>query len=215
MGTLQKNKMKKIIIAISISLIFILFFIAFISYEFSPYKHSEKYSYKNVVDNTVVINEPIDSVFRMLGHSSYARQWSVFVHHITPLNSNEVADGTPGSTRRCYTQEDEKGIVWDEKILIVEPNQRRRLSIYNTKGFESESNDLFTEQLYEKIDSNTTKLTFVVFRDESKNMEWWKQALLYYIAYDMKTIFENNMENIKYLAEEGSNYHRRHELKTN
>ncbi len=197
------------------SIIFILFLVGFVAYKFSPYKHSENYPYKNVVDNTVIINEPIDSVYRMLGHSSYARQWSVFVHHITPLNPNEVTDGTPGSIRRCFAQENENGIVWDEEILIVEPNKRRRLSIFNTKGFESESNDILTEQLYEKIDSNTTKLTFIVFRDENKEMEWWKQALLYYIAYNMKTVFEENMENIKYLAEEGANYHRRHELKTN
>lgn len=191
---------------------FILVLVIVAAYVCSPYQASEKYPYK-VVEHTVTVNVPIDSLFRMLGNSGFARQWSVFVHHITPLNPSEVADGKPGSKRRCFTTEDETGITWDEDILIVESGKRRQLSIYNLKGFKSESNDLRTEQLYEIVDSNSCKLTFVFFRDETQEMEWWKQALIYYEAYNMKSVFEENMENIKYLAEEGGNYKRRHEFK--
>lgn len=182
-----------------------------IGFILSPYKSSEKYPYK-VVEHNIIINTPIDSIFRMLGNSAFARQWSVFVHHIVPLNKAEISDGKPGSKRRCFAKENETGLTWDEEILIVEPNKRRRLSIYNMQGFESSSNDLLTEQLYEKIDSTTTRLTFTFFRNEEIEMEWWKQLLIYYEAYNMKSVFEKNMTNIKYLAEEGSNYKRRNEF---
>lgn len=49
------------------------------------------FDYK-LISHTVEINAPADSVFKFLGNSANAHRWSVFVDHISPLNSDVVKD---------------------------------------------------------------------------------------------------------------------------
>lgn len=194
----MKKRWKKI--AIGFVSILIIGFIGMIV--FSPFGNKKDFSYKLVL-NTVEINAPVDSVYRFLGHSSNAAKWSVFVNHIIPLNNNEVPDGKAGSRRRCFQNADEKGLQWDELITVVEPLKRRQLTIYNMQGFQLQADNLATEQLYDSIAPQKTKLSFTLFY---KDAEPSLGDLLktYYAAYKVKSIYEKNMANIKRIVETGS-----------
>jgi hypothetical protein len=171
-------------------IIFILGFIAGIF--FSPYGKQDGFTYKCVFGK-VEINAPIDSVFKYMGNSEHAQDWSVYVDHITPLNN---LDGKVGCTRRCFTSKEETGPTWDEDILIVEENKRRQLSIYDLKDFPMSASHLITEQLYQKIDDNKTELQLVLFFDTTKK-EWFDELKMYFAAFKIKSIFDGNLANIK------------------
>ena len=71
------KRLKKILIGILITLaVAILAMVVF-----SPYKKHNGFDYK-LVKHTIVINVSVDSLFRYLGNSNNARNWSVYVHHI-------------------------------------------------------------------------------------------------------------------------------------
>lgn len=166
---------------------------------FSPYKHYGKNNYRSV-DYTITINVPADSVFRYLGNSGNAEDWSSFVDHITALNEDKYPDGTVGSIRRCFQNKDEKGIIWDEEILEVIPNKLRRLSIYNLQGFSLQADGLQTEQIYKELGPGKMELTFsVFFRDHEPS--WIESLKMYYASYTMKSIFAANLKNVKRLTE--------------
>src|SRR5687768_2023175 len=116
-------------------------------YIFSPYRHQVGFAYK-LIKHSVLINVAPDSVFRFLGNSANARRWSLYVHHIAPLNANEVPDGTVGSKRRCFCNADETGTQWDEVLTRVVPNEKRQISCYNLVDFAMSTKGLGTEQLY-------------------------------------------------------------------
>ncbi len=69
----------------------------------SPYGSYDGFSYK-LVKCTITIDAPVDSVFVFLGNSDNASRWSVYVDHITTLNSDSFADGTVGCRRRCFCE---------------------------------------------------------------------------------------------------------------
>lgn len=166
---------------------------------FSPYGSQESFAYKAVV-NEVEIDAPDSVVFRYLGNSAHASGWSTFVDHITPLNPELKKDGEPGSIRRVFRQADEKGMTWDEMITIVEPNKRRQLTIYDIKNAAMDAEGLATEQIYERLSPNRTRLTFTLFfKDEPSFADRIK---MYFAAYEVKPIFTANMNNIKRLVEE-------------
>lgn len=167
---------------------------------FSPYGSHEGFNGK-LIENTVEIDAPADSVFAYLGNSANAHNWSVFVDHITTLNSDSFPDGVPGSRRRCFRQADEKGIQWDELITVREPGKRRQLSIYNLKEFSMQADNLLTEQLYTPLGPNKCKLSLTLFFRDGK-ASWWDTFKTYLAAYKVKSIFSGNMANIKRIIEE-------------
>ncbi len=169
---------------------------------FSPYSRKEGFSYKLIM-HTVEINASADSVFRFLGDSDNASRWSVFVNHIVPLNTDEVADGQAGSERRCFKEASERGLQWDELITMAEPSKRRQLVLFNMKGFAIAAEGLATEQLYEQLAPQKTRLSFTLFYKD-REPSFIELLKTWYAAYEVKSIFKKNMNNIKNLIETGS-----------
>lgn len=170
---------------------------------FSPYKYYSNNKYRSV-DFTVVINSPVDQVYSYLGNSENAKDWSSYVDHITVINPNIVQDGTVGSKRRCFKNKNEKGVYWDEEILEVQHNNRRRLSVYNLNGFSLQADGLETVQVYKKLGQNKTELTFSIYftGDGPSYLDAFK---IYTVSYTIRNIFKANLENIKKLNERTSN----------
>jgi hypothetical protein len=168
---------------------------------FSPYGKKDGFEYR-LIKTTIEIDAPADSVFRWLGNSGNAKQWSVFVDHISPLNSDSFPDGVVNSRRRCYCKPDETGIVWDELITQVQPGKLRELTIYNMHGFPMKAEDLATQQIYESADGGKhCRLTFTLFylHHDPSLFESFKT---YIAAYKVSSIYKENLSNIKRLTEE-------------
>ena len=156
--------MKKIHrVSLSIIILFVISIILMVA--FSPYGKGSLYE-NRFLHSSIEINATKKNAYEVLGNSNNARKWSVFVHHINTLNSDEITDGSVGSVRRCYQNENELGLQWDEQIIINEINKRRRLSIFNMVGFEMSAENLLTDQVYEDIDGGC-KLTFTLFFDST------------------------------------------------
>jgi hypothetical protein len=166
----------------------------------SPFGNHNGFSYK-LIKHSVDIDAPAKDVFNFLGNSANASKWSVFVDHINPLNNDSIPDGKTGSTRRCFCNANEKGTQWDEVITEVIPGRKRQILIYNMKEFSMSEDGLATEQLYESTVPGKTRLTFTVFY---KDREPGITALLktYIAAYRIKSIFRENMINIKNIVEQ-------------
>ncbi|MBX9450245.1 MAG: hypothetical protein KL787_11240 [Taibaiella sp.] len=166
---------------------------------FSPYGKDPEFPYR-LVRTTVTIDRPKAIVFEYLGHSAYASDWSVFVHHITPINADSFPDGSVGSRRRVYCYENEEGRRWDELIAEVLPDEKRQLELYNFIGFPMDADHLATEQIYKETKEGHTELTFTVFfkHHEPGLYDLYKMYLGAYKIYD---IFEQNMNNIKQIVE--------------
>ena len=166
---------------------------------FSPYGTHKGFSYK-LLKSTVIVNVPVDSAYQFLGNSNNAKRWSVYVDHISTLNSNETPDGTPGSIRRCFCYANEKGQRWDERITLVEPNKRRQLITYNLVDFSMQANGLASEQRYTKLCENIYGITFTLFFANHKP-GFWDEFKTYLGAYRASSIFEQNLANIKRILE--------------
>lgn len=162
---------------------------------FSPYGRQKNLKFKAVL-TSIEINAPVDSVFSYLGKSERAADWSVYVNHITPLNLNQHKDGEVGCKRRCFTKKNKSGERWDEVILHVQKNKLRRLSVFNQQNFSMVASHLLTEQRYEKITSQKTKLTLLLFFNQEK-MTFSDEFKMYFAAYVVKDVFERNLKNIK------------------
>ncbi|WP_165940022.1 SRPBCC family protein [Dyadobacter psychrotolerans] len=165
---------------------------------FSPYKSSPGFSYK-LLQHSVEIEAPVDTVFKFLGKSANASHWSVFVDHIIPLNAGKISDGAVGSRRRCFCNEDETGKQWDELITVVIPGKKRQLAIYNLKEFPMSAENLATEQIYEKQNNKKCRVTFTVFFVGRSGVT--DNFKMYLAAYEITRIFSKNMENIKRIVE--------------
>ncbi len=185
--------MRKIVL-----IILILFAASVALVYFSPYKSQPNRGY--AVIKTIKINANQEQLYNYLGNSANAADWSSYVSHIETLNEPEFADGEKGSTRRCYQKED-KTNTWDERIELAYPYSYRRLSVYNLEGFPIESEALLTEQLYEGVDSTTTKLSLTLYLDPDKS-NWTDQVKMFIASYKVGSIFEANLENIKKINEE-------------
>src|ERR1051326_4267005 len=185
------KKLKKIII-VSLGLILLALTGAIM---FSPYGKHDGFNYKLIL-NTVEINAPADSVYKYLGNSANAKKWSVFVNHISTLNSDSFPDGSVGSRRRCFCNADEKGTQWDELVTEVVPGKKRQITIYHMVDFSMSAEHLATEQLYEPLGTNKCKLTFTVFFKHAQP-PLWESIKTYIVAYRIKSIFKANMDNIK------------------
>ena len=203
----------KIIYRVCISIV--LFFLAAIvlMVVLSPYGGGSLYKVR-FLESSIEINSSKKHVYSVLGNSNNARKWSVFVHHISTLNPNKTTDGSVGSIRRCYQNEDESGLQWDEKIIINEINKKRRLSIFNMVHFDMSTDYLMTDQIYEDS-NNGCKLTFTIFFDSTKGISLIDELKMYFAAYTAQGIFEKNLINIKHLIEEGDSYQRVHSFLNN
>lgn len=165
----------------------------------SPYKrHSNEF---RTVEASIEIKAPIDSVFAYMSNSAYASDWSSYVDHITPLNSNEIGDGKEGSIRRVFVSVKEKEAHWDEKIEEVKPNKKRKLSIYNIHGLAMSADGLLTEQRYEKRSGGVTRLSLVLYFDK-EHSGLWNGFKMHLGSFKVRAIFEANLENIKREIEE-------------
>ncbi|MGV3632141.1 MAG: SRPBCC family protein [Bacteroidota bacterium] len=162
---------------------------------FSPYQKHDGMEY-SAIQEEIVINAPVDTVFSYIGNSDNAATWSVYVDHITPVNPDKFPDGKAGCVRRCFTRADEKGTTWDEKIQLVEKNKRRRLSIFNMQDFTVAADHLLTEQHYAVLGEKQTKLTFTLFFEQGKG-SFWDELKLKLAAWKAADIFRQNLANIK------------------
>lgn len=160
----------------------------------SPYKyHSDEF---RTVEADITINAPVDSVFAYMSNSGFASEWSSFVDHITPLNPDKVEDGEKYSIRRVFISEDEKDARWDEKIVEVVPNKKRSLKIYKIRGLSMSAVGLQTEQRYQKLKNGKTRLSLVLyFREEHRGL--WNGFKMRVASFEIRSIFEKNLENIK------------------
>jgi hypothetical protein len=161
----------------------------------SPFKKYDDH-FGREIRVTTQIHAPAAQVFRYLGDSRNAAKWSSFVHHITPLNPTEKADGTVGAFRRCFKNADESGEVWDEEILEIEPNLRRKISIFNLQNFGFSVGNLRTEQRYISLDSTNCQLTFSLFF-EPKKSAFFDEMRGILTGKQIQKIFQRNLANIK------------------
>ena len=166
---------------------------------FSPFSKQDG-STKPILKCSIEINVSADSVFYYLGNSSNAVNWSSYVNHISALNSEDFKDGTIGSKRRCFVQEDELGMSWDEKIIEIEQSVKRKLSVFNLKEFPVSVKGLVSEQLYLKINDSTVNLTFTLFFDSEKS-SIYSLIKMKLGCYRVKYIFDKNLGNIKRICE--------------
>lgn len=196
----KKLRSKKWIKVVAITFITVLLGLTGIV-AFSPYRYDTA-SGKKMISHSVIIQQPAEVVFNYLGRSANASKWSVFVDHIDPL-PNGIPDGKAGSLRRCFCNSNKKGTRWDEEITLVEPNKRRQLRIYNMVDFSMKADGVYTEQLYERLGNNKTRLTFTVFYKNHIPTPC-EEFKTYLAAYKMKRIFRTNMNNIKKIMEAGS-----------
>lgn len=160
----------------------------------SPYQHHSNDF--RTVEASIDISAPIDSVFKYMGNSAHASDWSAYVDHITPLNADDHLDGELWSKRRIFINEDEKGARWDEKILKMTKNQNRTLSIYNMEGMALSANGLQTEQRYRKLNSTKSSLSLVLYFN-AENDGYWNQFWMHIASFKTKNIFKENLKNIK------------------
>jgi len=175
--------------------------VLFLSILLSPYGNPGVGDYK-LVKESVVIKAPVSQVYQYLGNSENARQWSTYLHHITPLNDQKIPDGKVGSIRRCFVYQNEKGQRWDEEVLSVSPNHHRQISCYNFIDFEVSAGLLNTEQLYEETVDGHCLLSFTLFLSPEESPSWIKYLKMYFGSYIVARVFQKNLENIKRLNEE-------------
>ena len=160
----------------------------------SPYtEHSDEFK---TVEASIEIDAPIDSVFAYMSNSAYASDWSSYVDHIMPLNTNEIEDGKVGSIRRVFVSVREKDAHWDEKITEVYQNKKRKLSIYAIDGLAMSADGLLTEQRYEKLSTGKTRLSLVLYFDED-HQGMWTAFKMHLGSFRVRSIFEQNLVNIK------------------
>jgi len=162
----------------------------------SPYGTQDGYAQKAIIVETD-IHAPSSKVFEYLGKSENASKWSTFVKQIKSINL--IKDGEEGSKRRCFGKED--GVVWDEEILEAKANKKRLLNVYNAKGFVMMAENLLTEQVYEPITKNKTKLKLTLFFKEGKR-NLYSELKMYFAAYIVADIFKDNLSNIKRFNEQ-------------
>ena len=189
---------RKIKLSILIALLNILFALGLMII-FSPYGKKDGYPYSMVMQS-IVINASADSVYNYLGNSANAHFWSVYVHHISTLNKDSVPDGQVGSIRRCFRNKNEQGKQWDEMTIINEKNKRRKLSIYNTKGFALMVDSIATEQIYYSLGPNKCRLIFTLGLYGAP-VSLLDKLKIYFASYFIADIFKKNIDNIKRINE--------------
>ena len=112
-----------------------------------------------------------------------------------------MQDGLPGSKRLCVVQEDFFGESWEEEIITANVCERRRLTVDNLKGFSVKASHLFTDQYYESMEGNKTRLYFKLYLKPESIFDYAKFTFFGpYIA----GVFAKNLSNIKEILENTS-----------
>jgi len=182
------------------------------------------------VESEVIISESLDKVWSYNSNDENAKDWSIFFAKIEPCSfddcpeNKEFSSGSIGSIRRCFRNEDERGLFWDEKTLdswISDSEAYRQIMTYNINGYGSktiqEKFRLNVEQFYNEIEKDKTSLKFRVTYSQDQdsfssdlNLSFFEKIYLKFIFQITKSrtkeIFEKNLSNIKYAIEQKENY---------
>lgn len=169
---------------------------------FSPYRRHDGRA-ERLIRRTVEIAAPCAVVFEYLGNSANASDWSVFVDHIVPLNTDSVPDGARGSIRRSFRRADETGMRWDEYFVEVEAEWRRLLRIYDVRNVTIRARaPLLTEQIYEPLAADRCRLSFTLFFEGEPT--FGDRVAMTFVAYRLGSIFASNIANVKRIVEAGA-----------
>ncbi len=148
------------------------------------------------ISASVEIDRPVSEVWTYVSDTKNAIQWSIYFHHISNL-PNEFPDGAVGAIRRCYRNENEAGVFWDEKVLFIKSEKTRIIYSYNFNGYyaESKTYSAYVLQDYTYMGENKTRLTFKT--QASAEMTAWDRIMFYFSKKQVAEIFEKNLKNIK------------------
>jgi hypothetical protein len=196
---MSKNKLSQKILAFGSIIIGLFFLSLLLLVLLSPYGQNEEHGYK-LIKTSVLIQAPASEVYAYFGDSKNAREWSVYVDHISPLNSDIIKDGKAGSIRRCFVNKDKQGPRWDEEVLAIQSNKLRRLSCYGYHGFTISAGTLNTEQLFQKMENGSCLLSLTLFLPPGESTVL-KHLKMYWAAYTVADIFEENLKNIQRINE--------------
>lgn len=165
-------------------------------------RESEGLAWKISVRESVVINAPVDQVWKYASDSTQAVNWSVYFDHISPL-AGGFSDGLVGSLRRSFRNKNEKGEYWDEIVTEVQNQKLRQIVTYNFTNyplrFVHKNEYVFVRQHYQALDEKTSKLSFETFHREDAG--FWFKTLFSWTRNETSKIFKMNLENIKAAVE--------------
>lgn len=117
------------------------------------------------IRHTVTIKAPVEEVWEYGSDSTRARYWSVYFHHITPIEGKgRPRDGSVGALRICYRNKDESGPRWSETTEAVTPLRHREIRTFDLHGFQfaplSSRISYTVHQNYRVVDTTTSTLEF-------------------------------------------------------
>ncbi len=148
------------------------------------------------VSRSIIINAPVEEVWKYVSNSLNALEWSVFFNHISPLPG--APDGGIGALRRCFRQEDEKKGYWDEITTRIEELKFRQIIMYNMQDFPfsslADGSYSFVRQHYKVLGVKKTELIFQT--QTSMNNTWLQRLTFKFYARRTGKIFVENLENI-------------------
>jgi hypothetical protein len=150
---------------------------------------------------TVVIDAPIDEVWKYTGDSSQAAKWSTFFDHITPMPG--IPEGQVGALRRCYRRPDNSGLNWDERTVAVQAPTRRELRTFNIQRSPIPGMDGYEFEVVHTLRAlgpNQTELTFSS-TVAKWDFRWSAIKKLIFGGVEAAKIVQDNVENIKVLIE--------------
>lgn len=176
------------------------------------------------INHSVVIDAPVEAVWDYGSDSTRAREWSVFFHHIDPIEGRgKPRDGTLGAYRVCYRFANERGMRWDETTEAITKHEHRKIRTFNLVGFPmgpvGTAQEYEVHQDYEALDDVRTRLTFrskLTRRTGVGNLLAWPVVKGVYVIFGQpagQEVFVWNLENIRAAVEAkelGTKYHRPH-----
>lgn len=180
------------------------------------------------ITHAVTIDAPVEAVWSYGSDSTRARDWSVYFHHITPIEGpGHAPDGTVGAFRICYRNADEQGLRWDETTERIVELEHREIRTFNLVGFPmgpiGRAQVYEVHQDYERIDGNRTRLTFsskLARQPGFRNLLAWPVVKGCYVVFGApagQEVFVQNLENIQAAVEaqeSGEPYRRPHPYAT-
>jgi hypothetical protein len=171
-------------------------------------RQSNEVNWDNGVTTSIVINAPVEVVWKYASDSTKAKEWSVYFDHISPL-PGKFKDGQVGSLRRCFRNADETGPRWDEVTIDVQPLKSRKIVTYNFTNYPyprlSRHQYAFVRQLYRAIDANHTEMSFQTIRPRKSSLFW--KYIFHITRDDVEDIFYKNLENTKAIIEGQTRLH--------
>lgn len=163
------------------------------------------------VQHALEIDAPIGSVWDYGSNSRAAAEWSVYFHHITPIEGPGLApDGAAGALRVCHREPDEGGMRWDEETVASTPTSHRQIRTYDLVGFPfgaiGRAQEYEVHQEYETIGADRTLLTFRsrLVRRAGVSLLAWPVVKAMYVVFGQpagQEVFVWNLENIKAAVE--------------